>query len=402
MIKKKLIRRCPVCNALDGEILQHIDLHLPTEMNIPGEYDVVVCEECGATFADTAVSDDQLANMYCKNNKYEHDTDVDRELHSRMTEYLYEVIEPFVNKNDNLLDVGCGDGGNLFYLQERGYPNLAGVEIDPNQIKRIIQCGIQGYAASVYSEVPAEMKKRFSFIMANQVFEHLLYPSIAVDRLIDYLAPGGTILIDTPSALGFPVFLREIPNYFNPEHINYFTPKSLDSLMKSKGFKRISSDELAYRPTPLETPEITCYLFYKKEAGVGNNSIPYAFSYDDSGARAISAYYENIGKKDRRQIAVVKKIVSDGRKIVVWGTRSFARHVFGSNPAFIENVACFVDNNVDEQGKKVFGKNVFSPEKIREYPDAVIIICVMLNPSSVKRQIFQMGLGNVCVTLADF
>jgi len=110
MIKKKLIRRCPVCNALNGEILQHIDLHLPTEMDIPGEYDVVACEECGATFADTAVSDDQLANMYCNNNKYEHDTDVDRELHSRMTEYLYEVLKPFVNKNDNILDVGCGDG----------------------------------------------------------------------------------------------------------------------------------------------------------------------------------------------------------------------------------------------------------------------------------------------------
>ena len=72
------------------------------------------------------------------------------------------------------------------------------------------------------------------------IFHNLCLSSICL------LKKTGAIYVSVPNAEGFKDYLREVPNYFNQEHINYFTSGSLDLLCARSGLARCSSDADCY------------------------------------------------------------------------------------------------------------------------------------------------------------
>lgn len=48
---------------------------------------------------------------------------------------MFNSLQPHINKDSNILEIGCNVGRNLNYLYGQGYKNLTGIEINPNAIE---------------------------------------------------------------------------------------------------------------------------------------------------------------------------------------------------------------------------------------------------------------------------
>ncbi len=56
-------------------------------------------------------------------------------IHEKRAQQSYiPLFEPFISKESNILDVGCGKGIFLHFLKERGYTNLHGLELSHDEI----------------------------------------------------------------------------------------------------------------------------------------------------------------------------------------------------------------------------------------------------------------------------
>jgi SAM-dependent methyltransferase len=138
-----------------------------------------------------------------------------------------------------ILDVGCGMGQFLYYLKTKGYHNIMGVELSPEQVeycKRNVtdQVALTDDVVSFLSARPAY----WDCIVMIHVIEHIprkeLIPVLAATH--DALRPGGSLLVETgnmASATG--PFLR----YIDFTHEAGFTENSLRQVLHAVGFPEI-------------------------------------------------------------------------------------------------------------------------------------------------------------------
>jgi uncharacterized Zn finger protein len=71
MNKKKSIRKCPICQEENGEILHTQKFVLPEGHPLSNGYDILCCDRCGFVYADTTVSQKDYDIFYAKLSKYE-------------------------------------------------------------------------------------------------------------------------------------------------------------------------------------------------------------------------------------------------------------------------------------------------------------------------------------------
>lgn len=80
-----------------------------------------------------------------------------------------KLFEIGINKNDSILDLGCGLGHMVDYLEEKNYPleNYLGVDINPNYIIYAIQRkpGVKFLTGEIF-----DVSDKFDYILGSGVF----------------------------------------------------------------------------------------------------------------------------------------------------------------------------------------------------------------------------------------
>lgn len=107
------------------------------------------------------------------------------------------------------------------------YKTLKTLEISGSKWQ---QFGFQSYRSVLFPEFDicdAPLAERFDLVIAEQVFEHLLWPYKAGRNVYEMLKPGGYFLITTP-------FLIKIHNY--PVDCSRWTPLGLKYFLAECGF----------------------------------------------------------------------------------------------------------------------------------------------------------------------
>ncbi|HTY59827.1 MAG TPA: class I SAM-dependent methyltransferase [Bacteroidota bacterium] len=101
----------------------------------------------------------------------------------------------------SILDVGCGEGGGLCALHDRGGV-CAGFDVEQSRVATAID--LQGSRSITFAcgdlyadRVPFD-DRRFDLVTLHDVFEHLDHKPAMIERLKKYLAPGGKLLITFP------------------------------------------------------------------------------------------------------------------------------------------------------------------------------------------------------------
>jgi len=144
-------------------------------------------------------------------------------------------------KDANILDLGCGDGKLLYFFKERGYHNLTGVDISPEQVvvaRQVIE-NIKEQEAIGFLE---QHREEYDFITALDLVEH--YEKEEVLRFLNAchnaLKPGGRLVLQIPN--GESPWCSAIL-YGDFTHEMAFQPRLLGKLLVKSGFGDIDPRE---------------------------------------------------------------------------------------------------------------------------------------------------------------
>lgn len=383
----KLYRKCAICGCEYGDIMGEVRMELPEEVSLPRKYNVVTCKECGFAYADVNATQDDYNAYYCNNNNYSKDYLIHINKNP-IQENRCSFLENYIDKTLRILDIGCGSGELLLYLKNRGYENVYGIDPSIESINDLRARGIMGWNRNIFDEIPVDSKHSFDVVCFTEVLEHIYNLDDFLNQVDCYLSCDGLAYVEVPAAEGIEEIKLPVAGVFNQEHINYFSLISLDNIFKKHGFIRINSEDSCI--STMGNGVLTLNAIYKK------TNANFTVEKDEISYKSIGNYFETIQlsgtEKDEMLLSFVKEERQD---IIIWGTGSYAMQLLGKYPELKEKVAYFVDNNEMKIGKKICGKEIYSPLKIKEQNDLYpIIICAMVCADDIEKEIRDMQLKN--------
>lgn len=194
---------------------------------------LVVCNNCGMCFSENIPSEEEL-NAYYKVYSYEN------ERYSPITKQRYlTLMEEFeaYRKTNKILDIGCGSGYFLEVARSKAW-EVYGTEYSEKAMELLQKKNITAHKGNLdainYKDIS------FDIITSFEVLEHLAFPSEETIHAHHLLREGGLHYITCPNfkAISKSLSKEKWPIINYPEHLNYFTPKTLHQFFKKQGFTK--------------------------------------------------------------------------------------------------------------------------------------------------------------------
>lgn len=205
------------------------------------DFEILSCSNCG--FAYRKIPTDINILELQKNES---------KAHSLRPKYRYtkwpfrnalvaKSIEKITGNYGKILDIGCSNGAMLASFSKNW--DKYGVELCEHTAKVAkdfakaeIFCGpIENYLAQ---------KESFDLITLFAVIEHLKNPKEMIKWIYDHLKPGGCLAImtgDRESSVA-QIMKKSWPLYHSPDHLSYFSARSLRQLLEQNNFKVLKEE----------------------------------------------------------------------------------------------------------------------------------------------------------------
>ncbi|MBX3057494.1 MAG: class I SAM-dependent methyltransferase [Anaerolineae bacterium] len=239
---------CDICGSEQAEILLSLHFTDPLVWNflanyyenkidrqvlIDTKYELVKCRQCGFIWQPYILNSEGMDMLYnqwisAEQSKIKKQ-EADIALYSGYARQV-ELIAYLLKKkpsNIDILDFGMGWGYWCMMAKAFGY-KVAGAEISLERIAYAQNNGVE-----VIEDITQVGERRFDFINAEQVFEHINQPLYTLNILVGLLKKDGIIRLSVPNGQGIEsavkkVKWRPIHDAVHPlEHINCFTNKTL-------------------------------------------------------------------------------------------------------------------------------------------------------------------------------
>lgn len=192
------------------------------------------CRDCGFVFTTKIPTEKELKDYY---NNYSYDKAY---YVSPITLKRYEEILQGLaryRKLNRLLDVGCGNGIFLGVAQSMGW-EVYGVEFSQKGVAVCQENGLenvyQGTLEGLFHKIP-----EVDVVISIEVLEHINTPRSEVELFYRKLRNGGAVYLTTPNFNSLNRYLTgadyDVIAY--PEHLSYFTRKTLRRLFQDVGFQ---------------------------------------------------------------------------------------------------------------------------------------------------------------------
>ena len=140
------------------------------------------------------------------------------------------------DKNKEILDIGCGNGGFVYFLQSIGFLNAYGIDISKEQVDLAHKLGIKNVAQYDIKEFLSEKAETYNIIFARDIFEHFTKNEILeiLETVYKALKTDGLFVVQAPN--GEALFSGRL-RYGDFTHEMIFTRSSLNQILKATGYK---------------------------------------------------------------------------------------------------------------------------------------------------------------------
>lgn len=159
--------------------------------------------------------------------------------------YIQAVIQKYIapDRNVRILDLGCGHGAFIYFLQQAGYQNIHGVDVSSEQVALAHKFGINVVEQQdIGSYLTTVQDETVDVVLLMDVLEHLSRQELfdMLDEVFRILRPGGKCIAHVPNAAGlYGLQVR----YGDLTHEMAFTPKSAQQAFSTLGFHYVQCFE---------------------------------------------------------------------------------------------------------------------------------------------------------------
>lgn len=156
-------------------------------------------------------------------------------------------------KDAAIVDLACGGGRLLHFFNVRGYTNISGVDISPEQVALAGTIVDTVYKDNIINYLEKNLCF-FDLITGIDIIEHLTKDEAFefLKNCYNALKPGGRLILQTPNAdspLSPSIWCSDLT------HEICFTARSLGNLLQHTGFRRVEPREAG--PIPIKFGFIT-------------------------------------------------------------------------------------------------------------------------------------------------
>jgi 2-polyprenyl-3-methyl-5-hydroxy-6-metoxy-1,4-benzoquinol methylase len=167
----------------------------------------------------------------------------------RYFKFKYLPLIKSYNVNSSILDLGCGTGIMMNYLNKSGYKNVEGVDISEEQINVAKSLGLNASVCDAFSFL--DNCQKYDIIFMLDFIEHFTKEEIItlMRKINKCINPGGVLILRTPNGNGI------YPNnviYGDLTHLTIFNSNSLTQLLKFSDFEFIEFYETGPIPKNLK------------------------------------------------------------------------------------------------------------------------------------------------------
>ncbi len=292
-----LLRSCRICNARDNH-----DTYFPKEMmhGLMEEFTYFQCKSCHCLQIETIPANlhkyyQEGYYSFSQHTKGQHkgakgwvnkravlhsifkDNLVNRLISFLSPQGKYRIFDRLgVNRESNILDVGCGNGRKFLYpLAEIGFKNLLGCDPFLNE-PIAYENGLNILKNDIFSVVG-----KWDIITFHHSFEHVTNPKETLEKVRELLSPNGICIIRVPTVSSY-AWEKYNTNWVQldaPRHIFIHSTQSIAQLAASIGLQlfntvfdsthfQFAGSEKYLRGIPLRTEEkrsLFGYMRYKRK-----------------------------------------------------------------------------------------------------------------------------------------
>lgn len=195
---------------------------------------------------------------------------------------LASILKKFLHKKNNLiLEIGCGTGGNIEFL--KNYGSVSAVEPDPYAISITMGNGFLNVQKGALPDLLPNFEKKFDLICLFDVLEHVENDLAGLKNCKRLLNHNGIIIITVPALKLLWSQHDEVHN-----HKRRYTKKEITSLVTKSGLNIVYSSYFNFLLFPAIFLTRTAKGFFnsgkesdlKKQNSFFNIILKYIFSFE--------------------------------------------------------------------------------------------------------------------------
>ncbi len=229
VVNNKKTATCLVCNQIAEFFVRK------------NNYDVYHCRNCETMFVWPKVQDSgkiYQKKYFCGSEKSFGYSDYDGDkkiIVENFVEYL-KKINKFSPIKGRMLDVGAATGNFVELAASNGW-FAEGIEVSENAAYRANRHNLNVMCGDF--ETHYFDTEIFDMVTLLDVFEHLANPEAAMVKVQKILKNNGLVVINTPDSSSFlaKFFGRSWHSIVPPEHLTFFSPKSIEILLRRNNFE---------------------------------------------------------------------------------------------------------------------------------------------------------------------
>jgi 2-polyprenyl-3-methyl-5-hydroxy-6-metoxy-1,4-benzoquinol methylase len=255
---------CEICGDERADVLCNVR---DRWFDLPGEFALVKCRNCGLVYLNSRPVEDQISHYYPERYSPHKARGMNRFV--KFWHFYLRLFNGHLHLLDDLpvgtvLDVGCGSGEHLWMLKRQGW-QVRGVDVSESAAEEARKLGVEVFVGQLHEAKFQDGE--FDAVVMIHSLEHMYHPSFVLKEVRRIISDGGVLVIEVPNIASVEarVFRQYWIHTDAPRHLYHFSPISLGRLLEKNGF---FVERVGYNPSPVALAGSINYFVGKRLAWV--------------------------------------------------------------------------------------------------------------------------------------